>query len=129
MPGLSPRRDGVGQVVHLRADCQSAPVAVGRGTLWVARSLASCPTIWRGYLLMAAYDPNSAVTGHIRGTARILVTRFSNNPQSLQNPATYAPKSPGPQPCLRTLIAYNLVRRTLPLSCIGSAPCPPLFAN
>ena len=25
MPGLSPRRDGVGQVVHLRADCRSAP--------------------------------------------------------------------------------------------------------
>ena len=43
MPGLSPRRDGVGQVVNLRADCQSAPVAVGQGTLWVARSLATCP--------------------------------------------------------------------------------------
>ena len=57
MPGLSPRRDGVGQVVNLWADCQSARVAVARGTLWVARSLASCPTIWHGYWLTAAKLP------------------------------------------------------------------------
>ena len=70
MPGLSPRRDGVGQVVHLRADCQSARVAVARGTLWVARSLASCPTIWHGYLLATAYSSRRDVIGSSRDARR-----------------------------------------------------------
>ena len=49
MPGLSPRRDGVGQVVNLRADCQSAPVAVGQGTLLDRTQLGKLPPIWLGY--------------------------------------------------------------------------------